>query len=206
MKTLTWQIKKEDFGFVKRLNLAISDTEYSIGDKGIKITEKGQTKLYLWKDLSFFYPYNIISGIARNYNTFGSPGFKAFLSDIKRAKSWPNEKIGIFFKVRPKKVRFFKDSFSDFLIYAADYNSKDVFEALKNHLPIWDNFFYIKIIARTTGYLIFILGFLIPVYYAIFEKWTPIFGLISGVIALLLLYFCIQDIVYFFKLLKLKRH
>lgn len=205
MKTLTWQIKKEDFGFAKHLNPNLSNTEYSIGDDGIKIIEKGQTKFYPWEDLDFFYPYNI-SGIARNYNIFGSPGFKAFLFDIKQAKNWPNEKIGNFFKIQPKKVKFFKNSFSDFLIYAAGYNSKDVFEALKSRLPTWDNFFYIKIIMRTVGYLIFILGLIVPVYYAIFERWTPIFGLISGVIVLLLFYFCIQDIVYFFKFLKLKRH
>ena len=202
MSTLTWQIKKDDFGFAKHFNPTLSDTEYSIGDDGIKITENGQTKFYSWNDLAFFYPYNI-GGIGRNYNTFRSPGFRAFLSDIKQVKNWPNEKIGNVFRVRPRKVKFSKDSFLTFIIYAAGYNSKDVFEALKSHLPIWNNFFCEKIIGSTIGYLIFISGFLVPVYYAIFEKWTPIFGLISGLVALCLLYFCIQNIAYFFKLKRL---
>jgi len=200
---LSWQIKKEDFGFVKHFNPTLSDIEYSIGDDGIKIIKKDQTKFYAWDDLASFYPYNI-SGIGRNYLTFGSLGFKSLLSDIKKVQNWPNEKIGNFFSVRPKRVRFFKNSFSTFIIYAAGCNSKGVFDSLKIHLPIWSNFFYAKIIASTIGYLIFILGFLIPVYYAIFKGWSVVFGLISGTIFLLLLYFCVQNIVYFFKFFESK--
>lgn len=44
METITWKIKKEDFGLLKRPH---GDVEYSFSDDGIEIAEKGQTKAYL---------------------------------------------------------------------------------------------------------------------------------------------------------------
>ncbi|MCX6789473.1 MAG: hypothetical protein NTZ42_02585 [Candidatus Gribaldobacteria bacterium] len=195
METLTWQIKKEDFGFLKRL---CGDVEYSIGDDGIKITEKGQAKLYPWNELKFFWPNNL--NLRHGY--FGGLGFKNLMRDVNIIQNLPNEKIGELFTVYPKGNYFFTFSRAYLFICAAGYNAKDVLEALKNRLPIWNNFLYAIIIGHTFGYLVFILGFSIPIYYAIYEKWTPIFGLLSGVVVLFLLYGCIQNIRYFFKFRK----
>jgi hypothetical protein len=180
METITWKIK---------------DIEYGVGDDGIEITEKGKAKLYPWSELKFFWPNNL----NLRYGVFGGLGFKNLMHDVNIIKNLPSEKIGELFTVYPKGNHFFNFSRAYLPIYAAGYNAKDVFEALKSHLPIWNNFLYARIVGHTLGYLVFIGGFSIPVYYMIYENWTLIFGLISGAIALLLLYFCIQNIQYFFK-------
>jgi len=199
METITWKIKKEDFGLMKMFHRDIGqDIEYNIGDDGIKIAKDGQIKLYSWSEVKFFWPNNL----NLNYGFFGGLGFKNLMRDVNIIKNLPNEKIGECFTVYPKGNHFFNFSRAYLSVYAAGYNAKDVFETLKSYLPIWSNFFYARVIGHTFGYLIFILGFLVPVYYAISEKWTPIFGLISGTTALVLFYFCAQNIVYFFKLYK----
>jgi len=192
MDTLTWQINKEDFGFVGRLH---HDVEYNIDDVGIKIIEKDQTKFYSWSELKFFWPNNLSS----RHGVSGGLGFKNLMGDVDIIKNLPDEKIGETFWIYFKNPNLHNEKFSQFPLYAAGYNAKDVFAALKSRLSIWNNFLYIRVVGHTFGHLVFILGFFIPVYYTIYERWTPIFGLLSGVAALILLYRCVQDIRYFFK-------
>lgn len=199
METITWQIKKEDFGFVKMFHRDIGQgIEYSIGDDGIKITKEGKLKLYSWSELNFFWP----NSLSLSHGNFGGLGFKNLMRAVDIIKNLPNEKIGELFIVYPRGNHFFNFSRAYLPIYATGHNVKNVFEALKSHLPIWNNFLYIRIIGHTLVSLVFILGLSIPVYYWLYKGWTPAFGLLSGAIALLLLYSCIQNIRYFFKLYK----
>lgn len=195
METLTWQIKKEDFGFVKRFH---GDVEYSISDEGINIVEGDKTKLYPWSELKFFWPNNL----NLRYGVFGGLGFKNLMRDVNIIKNLPSEKIGEYFTVYLKDNHFFNLSRAYLPVYAAGYNAKDVFEALKSHLPIWNNFLYARIVGHTLGYLVFIAGFSIPVYYMIYENWTPVFGFLSGIVVLFLLCSCVQNIRYFLKFYK----
>jgi len=179
----------------KRLH---GDVEYSISDDGINIVGRAKTKLCLWSELKCFWPNNL----TLNYGSFGGLGFKNLTRDVNIIKNFPDEKIGELFIIYPKASHFFNLSLARLPVYAAGYNAKDVFEALKSRLPIWNNFLYARIIGRALAYLVFIVGFSVPVYYALYEKWTPVFGLLSGMAVLFLLYRCGQNIRYFFKFYK----
>ena len=198
MEAITWKIKKEDFGFVKYLNPILGDVEYVVDDTGIKITAKDQMKLYSWKDLKFFWPNNL----NLRYGYFGGSGFKNLMRNANTIKNLPNEKIGEIFWIYFKSSSLRDEKPSKLPLYTAGSNTKDVFVALKSRLPIWNNFLYIRVVGHAIGHLVFILGFLISAYYAIFEKRTPVFGLLSGVVVLFLLFRCVQNIRYFSKFYK----
>ena len=118
------------------------------------------------------------------------------MDDIKVIKNLPNEKIGELFRISPKN-----NPFSMVDIYTAGYNTKDVFEVLKNRLPIWSNSFYAKIVGQTFGYIIF-MTLLIVSGYAFYENSPLIIGVILWIATLLVLYFCLRNILYFLKLKK----
>ncbi len=213
METINWQIKKDDFGFVKHFNPVLNDIEYSIGDDGIKITEKGQTKIYPWKDLKWFSSANLFVA-SRNWpigKKIGSVGgFKAIFEELLKNRLGflpQGEKPFHEFDIYPKRdplglglVRVY--------VFSSD-NIKKVFEALRNHLPFWNNWFLSRLIGQTITGIVFSVFCIFIGYLSVFEYSAKLLGaIISGIIfltaSLLVAYFTVRNVIYFFKLYEQK--
>lgn len=212
MEIVTWKIKKEDFGFPGRLYY---DTEYSISDDGIKITKNGQTKDYLWKNLKWFSSGTLfVAGGARwatGQRRGSSGGFKAIFDALSQNS----------LNFLP---RYTKKSFHEFDLYpkrdllgfglvriyvSSSDNIKKVFEALKNCLPLWNNWFLPRLISLTiigigSSTFFFYVGysFVLDNPAKILE--AVLTGVVFFIASLLVIYYTFRNIVYFFKLYKQK--
>lgn len=137
-------------------------------------------------------------------------GFKAIFEELSKNRLGflpQGEKSFHEFDIYPKR-----DPFGVGLVrinvFGSD-NIKKVFEALKNRLPFWNNWFSPWLIVQTivcVGFsaFCFFIGYLAAFEYSkkLFE--AIISGTIFSVASLLVVYFTIRNIIYFFKLYKQK--